>query len=77
MDKQNKFIISERSKWRRHLKVCCGIKEQASSALSEEEHLALQEKLTSIKENPKWKFILNVNAVILIAITAFIIGLYH
>ncbi|XP_041368703.1 sodium/glucose cotransporter 4-like isoform X2 [Gigantopelta aegis] len=67
----------EPSKLKHRFEVCCGIKEQKMSTLSKEERLALQVKMTSIKENPKWRLILNMNAIILMGITAFIIGFYH
>ncbi|ESO92808.1 hypothetical protein LOTGIDRAFT_232916 [Lottia gigantea] len=70
-------IRKERSAWVRRLMVCCGMPDDRPVRRSPEEIKAMQEKMFSIKESPKWRSFLDINGVILIAITAFIIGFYH
>ncbi|XP_071097640.1 sodium/glucose cotransporter 4-like [Haliotis cracherodii] len=63
-------------KWMSRLEMCCGLQKRPDK-LSEDEAKAIQAKLTSIKEKPRTKLLLDINAVILLGITAFIIGFYH
>ncbi|KAK7094776.1 sodium/glucose cotransporter 4-like [Littorina saxatilis] len=63
-------------KWKSRLLVCCGLASH-SKPLSPQEVVALQKKMTSITEKPFIKKILDVNAILLLVVTAFIIGFYH
>ncbi|XP_046576240.1 sodium/glucose cotransporter 4-like [Haliotis rubra] len=67
---------NEAPEWLSRLQACCGLQKRPDR-LSEDEAKAIQAKLTSIKEKPKTKLWLDINAVILLGITAFIIGFYH
>ena len=45
--------------------------------ITEEEKRALAMKATDISEKKNWRIFLNINAILLIAFTVFIIGFYH
>nr|XP_056723624.1 sodium/glucose cotransporter 4 isoform X1 [Euleptes europaea] len=54
----------------------CGISTTPKPTLTREEEAALERKLTSIKEEPLWKAICNINAIILLAINIFLWGYF-
>ncbi|XP_018408537.1 PREDICTED: sodium/glucose cotransporter 4-like isoform X2 [Nanorana parkeri] len=54
----------------------CGLSMQPEVKLSEEEEAKLKKKLTSIEEEPLWRNVCNVNAVILLAINVFLWGYF-
>ncbi|XP_040216467.1 sodium/glucose cotransporter 4 isoform X2 [Rana temporaria] len=54
----------------------CGLSMQPEVKLSKEEEEKLQRKLTSIDEEPLWRNVCNVNAVILLAINVFLWGYF-
>ncbi|XP_068098155.1 sodium/glucose cotransporter 4-like [Hyperolius riggenbachi] len=62
--------------WKTVLFWFCGISMQPEVKLSEEEQQKLQKKLTSIEEEPLWRNICNVNAIILLAINVFLWGYF-
>lgn len=56
----------------------CGIeKMKDAKELTEEEKMALALKATDISEKKKWRIILNINAILLIVLTTFILGFYY
>ncbi|KAM4640835.1 sodium/glucose cotransporter 4 [Discoglossus pictus] len=54
----------------------CGISLHPEIKLSIEEEQALQKKLTSIEEEPLWKQVCNINAIILLAFNVFLWGYF-
>ncbi|KAK7496980.1 hypothetical protein BaRGS_00011716 [Batillaria attramentaria] len=65
-------------KWEHRLLVCCGMAEHNDQhEMTSEEVAALQRKMTSISEPRLIKRILDVNALILLAAVAVLVGLYH
>ncbi|XP_028368919.1 sodium/glucose cotransporter 4 [Phyllostomus discolor] len=54
----------------------CGLSGAPQQALSPAEKAALEQKLTSIKEEPLWRSVCNVNAVLLLAINVFLWGYF-
>ncbi|XP_025113902.1 sodium/glucose cotransporter 4-like [Pomacea canaliculata] len=58
------------------LEIICGM-ETRPKTLSREEAALLQQKMTSIKERPKVRRLLDANAIILLAVTTFIIAYYR
>ncbi|KAL5012149.1 hypothetical protein ScPMuIL_010700 [Solemya velum] len=65
------------AKWKSWLAMFCGLQKQPSTNLSREERLAIQKKLTSIKEKKTKRNILDINAAILLVITTFVIGFFR
>ncbi|XP_011781618.1 PREDICTED: sodium/glucose cotransporter 4 isoform X1 [Colobus angolensis palliatus] len=54
----------------------CGLSGAPEQALSPAEKAALEQKLTSIEEEPLWRHVCNVNAVLLLAINIFLWGYF-
>ncbi|XP_054427891.1 sodium/glucose cotransporter 4 [Pteronotus mesoamericanus] len=54
----------------------CGLSGAPQRALSPAEEAALEQKLTSIEEEPLWRSVCNVNAVLLLAINVFLWGYF-
>ncbi|XP_017723016.1 PREDICTED: sodium/glucose cotransporter 4 isoform X1 [Rhinopithecus bieti] len=54
----------------------CGLSGAPEQALSPAEKAALEQKLTSIEEEPRWRHVCNVNAVLLLAINIFLWGYF-
>ncbi|NWQ60270.1 SC5A9 protein, partial [Neopipo cinnamomea] len=50
----------------------CGLPTSPTPTLSQEERAALEQRLTSIEEEPLWKTVCNANAVLLLAINVFL-----
>ncbi|NXM32377.1 SC5A9 protein, partial [Oxyruncus cristatus] len=50
----------------------CGLPTSPTPTLSQEERAALEQRLTSIEEEPLWKTVCNVNAILLLAINVFL-----
>ncbi|NWR28461.1 SC5A9 protein, partial [Tachuris rubrigastra] len=50
----------------------CGLSTSPTPTLSQEERAALEQRLTSIEEEPLWKAVCNANAVLLLAINVFL-----
>lgn len=54
----------------------CGLSGNPEQTLSPSEKAALEQKLTSIEEEPLWRSICDINAVILLAINIFLWGYF-
>ncbi|XP_023043473.1 sodium/glucose cotransporter 4 isoform X2 [Piliocolobus tephrosceles] len=54
----------------------CGLSGAPEQALSPAEKAALEQKLTSIEEEPLWRHVCNINAVLLLAINIFLWGYF-
>ncbi|XP_006879713.1 PREDICTED: sodium/glucose cotransporter 4 isoform X2 [Elephantulus edwardii] len=54
----------------------CGLSGAPEQALSQAEKAALEQKLTSIEEEPLWRSICNINAILLLAINIFLWGYF-
>ncbi|XP_016818266.2 sodium/glucose cotransporter 4 isoform X6 [Pan troglodytes] len=54
----------------------CGLSGTPEQALSPAEKAALEQKLTSIEEEPLWRHVCNINAVLLLAINIFLWGYF-
>lgn len=54
----------------------CGQSEASNPELSREEQLALEKKLTSIEEEPIWRNVCNINALILLSANVFLWGYF-
>ncbi|XP_076845725.1 sodium/glucose cotransporter 4 [Brachyhypopomus gauderio] len=54
----------------------CGLSETSRPQLSSEEQQALEKKLTSIEEEPIWRSVCNVNALILLTVNVFLWGYF-
>ncbi|NWS15424.1 SC5A9 protein, partial [Pachyramphus minor] len=50
----------------------CGLSTSPKPTLSQEERAALEQRLTSIEEEPLWKTVCNANAILLLAINVFL-----
>ncbi|XP_023677123.1 sodium/glucose cotransporter 4 [Paramormyrops kingsleyae] len=62
--------------WRRAGLWLCGLSEQSQPDLSPEERLALEKKLSSIREEPVWKKVCDINALILLTVNVFLWGYF-
>ncbi|XP_018408517.1 PREDICTED: sodium/glucose cotransporter 4-like [Nanorana parkeri] len=62
--------------WKKLCYWFCGISMQPEVQMTEEQKQNLQKKLTSIKEEPFWRNVCNINAVIVLAINIFLWGYY-
>ncbi|XP_076132463.1 sodium/glucose cotransporter 4 [Alosa pseudoharengus] len=62
--------------WRRVAMWLCGLSAQAEPKLSAEEKQALEMKLTDIEEEPVWRNVCNVNAIILLTVNVFLWGFF-
>ena len=54
----------------------CGLSWAPEQALSPAEKAALEQKLTSIEEEPLWRSVCNINAVLLLAVNIFLWGYF-
>ncbi|XP_059939295.1 sodium/glucose cotransporter 4 isoform X2 [Mesoplodon densirostris] len=54
----------------------CGLSPAPEQALSPAEKAALEQKLTSIEEEPLWRSVCNINAVLLLAVNIFLWGYF-
>ncbi|KAB0389636.1 hypothetical protein E2I00_014281 [Balaenoptera physalus] len=54
----------------------CGLSRAPERALSPAEKAALEQKLTSIEEEPLWRSVCNVNAILLLAVNIFLWGYF-
>ncbi|XP_033709011.1 sodium/glucose cotransporter 4 isoform X1 [Tursiops truncatus] len=54
----------------------CGLSRAPEQALSPAEKAALEQKLTSIQEEPLWRSVCNINAVLLLAVNIFLWGYF-
>lgn len=54
----------------------CGLSRVPEQALSPAEKAALEQKLTSIEEEPFWRSVCNMNAIILLSINIFLWGYF-
>ncbi|XP_026966492.1 sodium/glucose cotransporter 4 isoform X2 [Sagmatias obliquidens] len=54
----------------------CGLSRAPEQALSPAEKAALEQKLTSIEEEPLWRSVCNINAVLLLAVNIFLWGYF-
>ncbi|XP_053432872.1 sodium/glucose cotransporter 4 isoform X2 [Nycticebus coucang] len=54
----------------------CGLSGAPEQALSSAEKAALEQKLTSIREEPLWRSVCNINAILLLAINVFLWGYF-
>ncbi|XP_026857147.2 sodium/glucose cotransporter 4 [Electrophorus electricus] len=62
--------------WRRAGMWLCGLSEGSRPQLSSEEQQALEKKLSSIEEEPIWRNVCNVNALILLTVNVFLWGYF-
>uniref|UniRef100_A0A2K5KJ56 Solute carrier family 5 member 9 n=1 Tax=Cercocebus atys TaxID=9531 RepID=A0A2K5KJ56_CERAT len=63
--------------WGKLLWSCfCGLSGAPEQALSPAEKAALEQKLTSIEEEPLWRHVCNINAILLLAINIFLWGYF-
>ncbi|XP_040216988.1 sodium/glucose cotransporter 4-like [Rana temporaria] len=62
--------------WKKLYYWLCGTSMQPKVQLTKEEEQTLQKKLTSIEEDPLWKNVCNINAVIVLAINVFLWGYF-
>ncbi|KAG7332523.1 hypothetical protein KOW79_004357 [Hemibagrus wyckioides] len=62
--------------WRRVGMWLCGLSEAPKPDLSREEQLAMEKKLTSIEEEPLWRNVCNINAIILLTANVFLWGYF-
>ncbi|XP_061822064.1 sodium/glucose cotransporter 1 [Nerophis lumbriciformis] len=54
----------------------CGLQQQKAAKLSEEEKAELQKKLTDTTEAPRWRNVVNGNAIVLLCVAIFFHGYY-
>lgn len=67
----------ERPAWWRRLGMwLCGLSEAPRPELSREEQQAMEKKLTSIEEEPIWRNVCNINAIILLSANVFLWGYF-
>lgn len=62
--------------WRRLLYMVCGYEKPQEITRTEEEKLEEIRLLTHIKEEPKWKLFVNLNALLLMCIGIFLWGFF-
>ncbi|XP_064189411.1 sodium/glucose cotransporter 4 [Anguilla rostrata] len=62
--------------WKRLSMWLCGLSGAAQAELSPEQKHALEKKLTSIEEEPVWRIVCNVNALILLTVNVFLWGFF-
>lgn len=58
--------------WKMVMMWLCGLSSGPTPALSQEEKAALEQRLTSIEEEPLWRNVCNANAIILMTINVFL-----
>ncbi|XP_030639650.1 sodium/glucose cotransporter 4-like isoform X3 [Chanos chanos] len=66
----------EQPYWKRIGMWLCGLSQQATVELTEEEKNEQEKKLTNIDEKPLWRNICNANAIILLAVNVFLWGYF-
>ncbi|KAL3866751.1 hypothetical protein ACJMK2_044027 [Sinanodonta woodiana] len=66
----------ELPRWRRIVNLLCGYEPPKENIISEEEKKEALRALTSIKEERKWKYFVNINALVLLTIGIFLWGFY-
>ena len=69
------FVNSE-TKTHRLYNWACGFSDDPPPKLTKEQKEAARRALTDIQENPTASFLCDINAVIAIAVTCFVIGFY-
>ncbi|XP_064616988.1 sodium/glucose cotransporter 4-like [Liolophura sinensis] len=74
---KNDSTAREKPRWRSALEKCCGLSGVKSAKLTAEEMAAQIKRLTSIREKRQSRILLDINAVILLAVAVFLIGFYH
>ncbi|XP_068956904.1 solute carrier family 5 member 4-like isoform X2 [Petaurus breviceps papuanus] len=57
--------------FKRAWKACCGLQTKKGPKLTEEEKAALERKLTDTSEKPLWRNVVNVNAILVMAVGVF------
>lgn len=65
----------DRPTWRRWLDQICGMPSKSHS--QDDPHIGPEMTQKYLKESPKWKNVLNINAVVGLILTAFLYGFYH
>eukprot|EP00079_Xenopus_tropicalis_P008393 XP_002931459.1 PREDICTED: sodium/glucose cotransporter 4 isoform X1 [Xenopus tropicalis] len=75
-DQKEKHEVAKFSWWKKLYFWFCGISIHPEVKLSSEEQKRLQRKLTSIEEKPLWRYICDINALILLAINVFLWGYF-
>uniref|UniRef100_A0AAY4EYW9 Sodium/glucose cotransporter 4 n=1 Tax=Denticeps clupeoides TaxID=299321 RepID=A0AAY4EYW9_9TELE len=68
--------VAETSRWKRAAMWLCGLSETASVQLGREEQQALERKLTDVEEEPMWRSVCNINAIILLTANVFLWGYF-
>ncbi|KAK3602342.1 hypothetical protein CHS0354_013334 [Potamilus streckersoni] len=68
--------MGELPRWRWIVNLLCGYEPPKEHTISEEEKKEALRALTSIKEERKWKYFVNINALILLTIGMFLWGFY-
>ncbi|XP_069498337.1 sodium/glucose cotransporter 4 [Ambystoma mexicanum] len=62
--------------WKKAYFWMCGLSTSPTVKLTKEEKVALEKKLTSIKENPFWRTFCNINAIVLLTVNVFLWGYF-
>lgn len=62
--------------WRRFLYAFCGYEQPKAVDMSQEEESAHKKLLTSVREDRRWKWFVNINALILITFGGFLWGFF-
>ena len=70
------LYVAEESTGRKVYNFICGFNTTKQEKLTREEIDAMRRKITDIGEDPFWEYFMNVNAVVVVAVTCFIIGFY-
>lgn len=65
----------DRATWRRWLDQICGMPSKSHS--QDDPHIGPEMTQKYLKESPKWKTVLNINAAVGLILTAFLYGFYH
>ncbi|XP_029427265.1 sodium/glucose cotransporter 1 [Rhinatrema bivittatum] len=64
-------VKPEPSCWKKAYNCFCGFEDKKAPTLSQEEQEALEKKLTDTSELPLWRNVVNINAIILLAVAVF------
>lgn len=62
--------------WKRSAMWVCGLSSKDGPKLSAEEKEALERKLTDIEEEPLWRNVCNINAIIVLTVNVFMWGYF-
>ena len=71
------YFHTEEPCWKVSMRWVCGIEKHPELELTEEQKNEMNEKATSLYEATFWRRIVNINAIVLMVLTAFYWGFFY